>query len=420
MSLMLPALQKFYSALKQLMQFSIENDFYDNVSCIDTFLTEYRSVTFALQKSLGRNDDPVYIKNRDFYLKGDKVLSDWLIDQRNIVDHEHPFSLKKVLRVVIYDFGNAVVFRQYEQKIDKDEPLGDYLQAIKDTFKSIQIPEINFSAQLLFVNDEDASEKSIFDFIERGVLVMWQFLHAMKADIKDESEVANDIMGRIDSLFHRMSKRWIIDALDYCYYQSNDTFERGSSLTMALPEIRMPKELFVLQVKNLTSTIDNFYDAFIYFHTYAYIEQQHHILSTFYIEFNDETFQVIAFSASIRTTMYRYVNRVANLVEEGNVANVYLVAETVGYGVDLMNNPGFLRLNYEEKKAFRNKTFLTFYKVSSSGEIIPVMMDADDLVDRLSVSAVMSKVKAANQPDQFSVMLSPIMRAFRKTQANRK
>ena len=217
-----------------------------------------------------------------------------------------------------------------------------------------------------------------------------------------------------------MSKRWIIDALDYCYYQSNDTFERGSSLTMALPEIRMPKELFVLQVKNLTSTIDNFYDAFIYFHTYAYIEQQHHILSTFYIEFNDETFQVIAFSASIRTTMYRYVNRVANLVEEGNVANVYLVAETVGYGVDLMNNPGFLRLNYEEKKAFRNKTFLTFYKVSSSGEIIPVMMDADDLVDRLSVSAVMSKVKAANQPDQFSVMLSPIMRAFRKTQANRK
>ena len=48
------------------------------------------------------------------------------------------------------------------------------------------------------------------------------------------------------------------------------------------------------------------------------------------------------------------------------------------------------------------------------------MMDADDLVDRLSVSAVMSKVKAANQPDQFSVMLSPIMRAFRKTQANRK
>lgn len=30
MSLMLPALQKFYSALKQLKQFSVENDFYDN------------------------------------------------------------------------------------------------------------------------------------------------------------------------------------------------------------------------------------------------------------------------------------------------------------------------------------------------------------------------------------------------------
>ena len=86
---MIPALQKFYSALKQLKQFSVENDFFDNVSCIDIFLTEYRSVTFVLQKSLGRKDDPVYIKNRDNYLKGDKTLSDWFIDQRNIVDHEH-------------------------------------------------------------------------------------------------------------------------------------------------------------------------------------------------------------------------------------------------------------------------------------------------------------------------------------------
>lgn len=414
---MLPALQKFYSALKQLKQFSVENDFFDNVSCIDIFLIEYRSVTFALQKSLGRKDDSVYIKNRDNYLKDDKTLSGWLIDQRNIVDHEHPFSLKKQLRVIIYDFGNAVVFQQYEQKVDKDEPVGDYLQAIKDSFKNIKIQEINFSAQLLFVNDEDAEEKSIFDFIERGVLVMWQFLHAMKADLNDESEAANDLMGRIDRLVHGMPKRWIIDALDYCYYKSTDSFERGSSLTMALPEIKLPKAMFMSQVKNLTSTAETFYDAFIYFHTYAYIEQQHHILSTFFIEYKDEKYQMLAFAASIRTTMYRYVNRVAKLVESGNVTNVYLVTETVGYGINLTDNPAFAQLSYEEKKPYRRKTYLTFYNVSSNGKVDPFMMDADDLVDRLSVSAVRSKVKTTEYPLQFSIMLTPIVRAFMKEQA---
>lgn len=418
MSLMLPALQKFYSALKQLNQFSVENDFYDNVACIDTFLTEYRSVTFALQKSLGRKDDPVYIKNRDIYLRGDKILSDWLIDQRNIVDHEHPFSLKKELRVVIYDFGNAVIFQQYEQKVDNDEPVGDYLQTIKDAIKNIQINEINFSAQFLFVNDEDADEKNIFDFIERGVLVMWQFLHAMKVDLKDESDVANELMGRIDRLVHEMPKRWIIDALDYCYYKSTEYFDRGVSLTMALPEIRLPKAMFMSQVKNLTSTAETFYDAFIYFHTYAYIEQQHHILSTFFIEYKDETCQMLAFTASIRTTMYRYVNRVAKLVERGDVTNVYLVTETVGYGINLNDNPAFAQLSYEEKKAYRRKTYLTFYNVSSNGKVDPFMMDADDLVDRLSVSTVMSKVRTTEQPLQFSIMLTPIVRAFKKKQAN--
>lgn len=420
MNLLLPALQKFYSALKQLKQFSVENDFYDNVACIDTFLTEYRSVTFALQKSLGRKDDPVYIKNRDIYLKGDKALSNWLIDQRNIVDHEHPFSLKKELRVVIYDFGNAIVFQKYEQKVDKDESVGDFLQAIKDVFKNIQIQEINFSTQFLFVNDEDTNEKSIFDFIEQGVLVMWQFLHAMKADLKDESNVANDLMGRIDRLVHGMPKRWIIDALDYCYYKSNDSFERGESLTMALPEIRLPKAMFMTQVKNLTSTAETFYDAFIYFHTYAYIEQQHHILSTFFIEFKDDTCQIMAFSASIRTTMYRYVNRVAKMVESRDVTNVYLVTETVGYGMNLNDTPDFTQLNYEERKAYRKKTFLTFYQVSSNGEVNPFMMDADDLVDRLSVSAVMSKVKTIEQPRQFSIMLTPIVRAFMEVNLDNK
>ncbi len=61
MSLLTPALQKFYNALKSLERFSVENSFFDNVGSIDTFLFEYRSVTYVLQSSLGRKDDPILI-----------------------------------------------------------------------------------------------------------------------------------------------------------------------------------------------------------------------------------------------------------------------------------------------------------------------------------------------------------------------
>lgn len=64
MSRLLPALQKFYNALKHLEQFSLENNFFDNISSLDVFLSEYRSTTLVLQESLRGNQDPVYIKNR--------------------------------------------------------------------------------------------------------------------------------------------------------------------------------------------------------------------------------------------------------------------------------------------------------------------------------------------------------------------
>ena len=118
--------------------------------------------------------------------------------------------------------------------------------------------------------------------------------------------------------------------------------------------------------------------------------------------------------------MYRYVNRVAKLVEGGKVSNVYLVTETVGYGdADIHKIRALLSMNYEERKAYKQKTFLTFYKVSSSTKVDSLMMDADNLVDRLSVCAMMSKIKATEQPRQVSIMLPPIIRSFDLLNSNK-
>ncbi len=44
-------LQKFYSALKNIEEFSISNDLFDNVSLLDNFFSEFRNITFIAQKS---------------------------------------------------------------------------------------------------------------------------------------------------------------------------------------------------------------------------------------------------------------------------------------------------------------------------------------------------------------------------------
>lgn len=101
-------------------------------------------------------------------------------------------------------------------------------------------------------------------------------------------------------------------------------------------------------------------------------------------------------------------------LQTNNVVNVYLVTETVGYeGVDMKSFPKFLQLNYKEKMAYRTKTFLSFYKVTQLGEIEPAVIDADTLIDRLSVSVAMGNLKSPKEYEVRNVMLTPIVESFK-------
>lgn len=90
-NLLVPAAQKLYSALSSLERFSKHNDFFDNISSLDSFLSEYRNVTFVIQKSLAHtNLLSIYEETRDEFLSGD--LGKWFVGKRNEVLKEHPFS----------------------------------------------------------------------------------------------------------------------------------------------------------------------------------------------------------------------------------------------------------------------------------------------------------------------------------------
>lgn len=55
-SIIFPALQKYYSALKSLDDFGCHGNFFDDVSHLDTFFSEFRNITFVVQKELKTKD----------------------------------------------------------------------------------------------------------------------------------------------------------------------------------------------------------------------------------------------------------------------------------------------------------------------------------------------------------------------------
>lgn len=102
MGILLSAYQKYYSALSNLDRFSKENDFFDNISCLDAFFSEYRNITFVIQKSISKDEvlNEIYTRLRDKHLKN--PLSKWLLDKRNETIKQHPFELEKKIYISVY------------------------------------------------------------------------------------------------------------------------------------------------------------------------------------------------------------------------------------------------------------------------------------------------------------------------------
>lgn len=78
------------------------------------------------------------------------------------------------------------------------------------------------------------------------------------------------------------------------------------------------------------------------------------------------------------------------------------------------NMDNFLQLNYRERERFRTKDFLAFFKVTALGEESSLLIDSDDLIDRLSVSAAMGKDKEKEIKSGPSIMLAPIVKSFKE------
>lgn len=175
-NLLVPAAQKLYSALSSLERFSKYNNFYDNISSLDNFLSEYRNVTFVIQKSLAHtNLLHFYEETRDEFVSGD--LGKWFIEKRNEVLKEHPFNLQKEVIITIYDSLSTLKIVSKTFTAENDSDYSSLIEDLRMLLKSGDRIETSFSVE--FIYKESGSDVSLFDKLLSGISNIYRFLKAL-------------------------------------------------------------------------------------------------------------------------------------------------------------------------------------------------------------------------------------------------
>lgn len=411
--LLIPAAQKLYSALANLEKFSRHNDFFDNIASLDSFLSEYRNVTFVLQKSLAHTDYlQTYEKLREKYLIG--KIGKWFKDKRNEVLKEHPFPLVKIIEVTIYDSANPTKLTTKQFSAEDDKEYSVLIEDIHKLLRNFPLGEVSFSVEYIY--KEKDYEDNLFDKLFVGIEMILNFFAALKEEINDESKVFQNIMAKIKELDIYRQTTTDLFVEDLVYYKSTDKIEHGWRAELRMPNIKfalnkMPGVDMSLQTYGLDLNIDELHELFLkilHFYIFLYIHQRH-IMTTILMVYNDMQANILSFDASIRSTFYRKIKEISEKIKEDkDIVSVFIIHECWTYPY----KQEILYKNYEERVATENpKSTFAGHMINEKLEVHSYHFEEEKLKSREYIINNINetvKTKLTTPP----IFLTPIYNAF--------
>lgn len=361
--LLLPAYQKLYSALQSLERFNIGHDLFENIACLDSFLSEFRNVTFVLQKSLAHTDfRREYEAFREHYLKNDDCS--WLLKKRNEVQKERPFNLEKILKLSLYHPNGAGVFSTDSYTVADEEDYSSLVAMIKGVIEEMPAIEVFFSVE--FVYRERGSERNIFNAIDNGIDAMIALLDNLNKTIGGKSSPARDkVLEKIKILhFHEAPKDFLfID--DYVFYRRDHLFEKGERQEQITPfKTAIPYSILcdMLHVEKRGDFIDETFEAFEKMHCLA-LKKNETIMPTFLCLRDDGILSMMMYHASIKTTTYRKIQEIAEEIRGGApIVAVFYACEMLVY-----EDPEIYNNDYSSRSESENTELISFNKVTKDG-----------------------------------------------------
>lgn len=319
--LLYPAYQKLYSALSHLERFNKEANFFDNISAIDGFFTEYRNITFVLQSSIKHTPfGDAYEKNRDKYL-----TDHWFVEKRNQTTKQKPFELIKEINITIYlPFGGFTVCKKH-YSVENDTSLASLFSELKKMLSSVNKYEVYFSTSFSF--HESGGDIDLLEKLLQGITSMKAFMDAMEHDIAEDCPLCNQLKEKIDNIHITNVPTDFLLVNDYTYYPDKDYFDKAERVSMLL-DFSNKKVISHGSLSSITQTKDLNYDGtvfgnFTFMHAILKVMQPDmNIMPAIMVIYDDGTFDLDAFDSTTKTTMYRKVTEVAHLIEQQNVTEV--------------------------------------------------------------------------------------------------
>jgi len=317
--LLYPAYQKFYSAMRNLERFKKESNFFDNISAIDNFFNEYRNITFVMEASLSHTE---FLET---YKKHVKDLEHWFVEKRNETTKQKPFQLVKEIDITIYlPFGGFNVYKK-KFSVENDEPIEAIFSEIKQEFKKIDNYEVWFSVAFSF--HEADSDINLLAKLFQGIATMKSFMEIMENAIGEKCSLCEQLKQKINNMYMTDVPLDFLLINDYTYYPDKDYFERAELVSFILIS-NNKKRANSLPLSTITQSRYINYDgtAFKNFTLmnamFTAMYPGKDILPSIMVIYDDETYDLDTFATNMKTTMYRKIMEVANLIKEQNITEV--------------------------------------------------------------------------------------------------
>lgn len=405
MDLLLPAYQKLYSALQSLERFSKGQDLFDNIACIDNFLSEYRNVTFVLQKSLAHTDYlSVYEKLRDKHLKNPHCS--WLVIKRNEVLKEAPFPLEKQLILRIYLPFETGVFPIESYTIADEVDFSSLIEIVKRVISNLPAIEVFFSTE--FIYKKIGEDVNLFKIIDFGIQSIMTMLNELDKEISVEpSQARKTLLDKIDKLFFYKvpQEAWFVD--DYVYYKDGNFFEKGHRFEMITPSstgVKYSVLCNMLQVKITDDFIQDTFEAFKRLHIFHFTMQKS-IMPTVLTLDKDGILSMTMYHASIKTTTYRKIHEIASEIKtKTDIVAVFIVGEMLIY-----NNVKIFNKDYRYRVENSQSELLVFDKITKDD--VEQYFISSEAITKKSKDCLFPTLTKAESHESTS-FIYPIIKAF--------
>lgn len=397
--LIYPILQKYYSALNNLIELNIAGDIFYDISKIDAFFAEFRNITFVMQKVFNTKELKNYYeaKRNEILLNEDMK---WFVDQRNKITKQEPFRLEKGIRVDVYspDFSTTIIDDRLT--IDNNVNFETILSDLKEILLSYKnYIDVFFSITLSY--RENGNEIDIYERIKNGIVIMNKFILSIINDYPCSCTKCTQLKNKIDEHFNEVLYKEISFIWD-CSIEKDEvvfgelaTMMMGANDSCLIPIDEIRTSLKGSHYEPEDGQISTLFQKFASMHFIIYKLQNKNIMPTFMLLFDDDTFSHIPFIVTVKTTLYRMTSKIAKITREKNVIAVFFVGEFYSYSLDSIDKFKQIQREYNERIGMSETTFLTcnmIYKNYPS--ILSIHIDNSKLEDENYVAEQIRSIES--------------------------